>query len=219
MIVTDSAARFVERTLPEHDAIQAEMADRAAEEGFPIIGREAGAFLATVAAMRQATTVFEFGSGFGYSATWFFRGMPSGGEVVLTEIHEEELDLAAEYLETAGLRDRAHLEHGDARKSFERYEGPFDVVLIDHAKDDYRAAFELAAPRVPLGGVIVADNVMAGPVSHEDLLTAMDGGSAADEVTALLGYLEAAGGEPGWYTTVLPLGNGLAVSVRTNDSE
>lgn len=219
MIVTDSEARFIQRTLPEHDPVQAEMAARADEEGFPIIGHETGAFLATVAATRQARRVFEFGSGFGYSATWFLRGMPDEGEVVLTEVDGDELDLARDYLARAGLGDRVHLEHGDARETFNRYDGPFDIVLIDYQKEHYREAFELAASAVPVGGMVIADNVMVGPVSHEELLEAMDGEPADEQVAALLEYLEAVRSAPRWLTSVLPLGHGLAVSVRTDDPE
>ena len=221
MIVTDSAADFVDRYLPEHDSVQADMAARADEEGFPIIGRDSGSLLATLAAMRHATRIFEFGSGFGYSATWFLKGMPDDGEVILTEFDEDELSLAGEYLDRAGERDRVQLELGDALEIVTDYEGPFDVVLIDCRKQDYPVAFDRVSAKVSTGGVVVADNMMAGPVTHDDLLDALSAPGSPDDPTiaGILDYLATVRDLDGWQTTLLPVGSGLAVSVKTNDSE
>ncbi len=219
MIVDGTAAQFVERSLPDHDPIQAEMAAHAATEGFPIIGREAGAFLATVAAAREARTVFEFGSGFGYSATWFYRGMPAAGEVILTDVDSDELERADSYLRRAGLRERSHLEVGDSREIVGQYDGPFDVVLIDYLKRDYPEAFDVVAEKVAPGGVVIADNVMDGPVTHEELLEAdcRDGEYESETIAGLLGYLDLVQETAGWHTSVLPVGNGLSVSVRIGE--
>lgn len=217
MILSEEAERFVEAQAPEHTAIQAEMAAHADEVGFPIIGRAAGGALSMLAATRSAERVFEFGSGYGYSATWFLRGMAPDGEIVLTELDAEDIALGQEFFDRASLADWVHYEHGDGIDVIDRYDGPFDIVLIDHEKRAYPDAFEAVAPKVPLGGIVVADNVMAGPVSYDELLAAIDGETTFEPGTrgdGLLTYLRMVESAPAWHTVVLPVGHGLAVSAK-----
>lgn len=217
MLLPTSLDRFVAETAPSHDPIQAEMAEVADESGFPIIGRVAGAFLYTVASARSAEAVFEFGSGFGYSATWFLKGMAPRGEIVLTETDADEAAMAEDFLSRAGEAERATVEQGDAMAIIDRYDGPFDAVLIDHDKPAYAAAFEEVIDKVATGGVVIADNMLDGPVWYEDLLPyVVDDASepAGDYATGLLRYLRTARGHPACHTLVLPIGNGLAVTTK-----
>ena len=215
-VLPDDLARFVRTTGPAHDEIQAEMADYADERGFPIVGPEVGGTLRLLARLTDARRVFEFGSGFGYSAYWFLRGM-DGGEVVLTEVDADELAMAREFFERADLTDYATFEEGDAIGIVDDYDGPFDLVLVDNEKHRYVEAFEAVREKVPVGGVVVADNVMAGPVDFEALLAHVDGDSMDDVDEATRGiadYLDTVRGDEAFETVVLPLGEGIAVSTR-----
>lgn len=217
-VLPDDLARFVRATGPAHDEIQAEMADYADERGFPIVGPEVGGTLRLLARLTDARRVFEFGSGFGYSAYWFLRGM-NGGEVVLTEVDADELAMAREFFERAGVADRASFEEGDAIDIVDDYDGPFDLVLVDNEKHRYVEAFEAVREKVPVGGVVVADNVMAGPVDFEVLLAHVDGGEVGDVDDATRGivdYLDTVRDDEAFETVVLPLGEGVAVSTRVD---
>ncbi|QLH82731.1 O-methyltransferase [Halosimplex pelagicum] len=209
---------------PEPDEIVEEMGEQAREEGFPYVGPAVGGWLAMLARFSDAERVFEFGSGFGYSAYWFARELPADGEVVLTEIDEGELDQAREYLDRGGLADRAAFEHGDAIETIEAYEGPFDVVLIDCQKERYAEAFEAVRGKVAPGGIVAADNAVAGgSIDAGDLRAYFeDGGaegdadrSAMDGMTeGIADYLDAVAADDAFETTLLPLGEGVAVSQR-----
>jgi predicted O-methyltransferase YrrM len=221
-VLPEHTRRFVRAVGPSHDPVQERMAAYADEHGFPVIGPEAGGVLTVLARLTDAGSVFEFGSGFGYSATWFLRGM-DGGRVVLTEHDPEELELGREFLGEAGLADRASFEAGDALATVERYDGPFDVVLVDHAKSQYAQAFERVAGKVRPGGVVVADNVLRGPVDLEVLLAAVeadavpgpDEGVGPDGATAgIARYLRRVRSSESFDTVLVPVGSGLAVSVR-----
>lgn len=131
----DVVQRYVRATGASHSEIQEEMAAYADEQGFPIIGPDAGGVLRMLARLTDAERVFEFGSGYGYSASWFLAG--GADEVVLTEIDEEELEMARSFLARADDTDRAHYELGDALETVDDYDGPFDVVLVDHDKPRY----------------------------------------------------------------------------------
>jgi caffeoyl-CoA O-methyltransferase len=62
----------------------------------------------------------------------------------------DEIEPAREFLGRAGLADRAAFEHGDAMEIVDRYDGLFDVVLIDHQKSRYADAFHSVRDRLAL---------------------------------------------------------------------
>lgn len=216
MTVPDDLGAFAAAIGPEPDAVLEEMDARADETGFPTVGPAVGGWLQQLAGLVGAHRAFEFGSGFGYSAYWFARALPEDGEVVLTEIDAEELDDARAYFEQGGVADRATFEVGDAIEIVRKYEGPFDVVLIDNEKRRYVEAFEAVAPKVPPGGVVVADNMTAGPFEFDEIADLVignrtDDGGPAGGIAAYLDHLDDASS---FETTLLPLGEGLAVSRR-----
>ena len=220
--VSELLASYAEALGPAPDEVIAEMGEQARREGFPYVGPAVGGWLAMCARFADAERVFEFGSGFGYSAYWFARELPADGEVVLTEIDAEELDQAREYLQRGGLADRARFEHGDAIETVEAYDGPFDAVLIDCQKERYAEAFEAVRDKVAPGGIVAADNaVVGGTIDPEDLLAHFEDGGDADaldgmgDMTAgIAEYLETVRADPAFETALLPLGEGVAVSHR-----
>ena len=135
--LTDDVLRFVRATGPQPDETLAEMDAYAERNGFPHVGPEVGGFLRLIARISGAKSIFEFGSGYGYSAYWFAEALSEDGEIVLTEVDKGELEMAREYLERGGYDQLASYELGDALDTIERYDGPFDVVLIDHQKHLY----------------------------------------------------------------------------------
>jgi len=211
----DVTEQFARSLAPESDEIVDEMDGRADREGFPTVGPAVGAWLRLLARLTDADRVFEFGSGFGYSAYWMAPAV--GEEIVLTEIDAGELDSAREYFQRGGYADRAVFEHGDAIDIVGRYDGPFDVVLVDNEKERYTEAFEAVRETVPVGGVVAADNaVEAGPLEFDDIraLLAGEAVDASDASRGIADYLERVRTDPDFETGLLPLGEGVAVSVR-----
>ncbi|WP_277555628.1 O-methyltransferase [Halobaculum limi] len=217
MVLSDDVSRFVRAAGPDHTDVQERMAAFAREHDFPNIGPESGAVLRLLARLTDADTVFEFGSGFGYSASWFLRG--GAQRVILTEFDADELDKGREFLADAGLADRCVFEEGDAMETVERYDGPFDVVLIDHQKERYADAFHAARDKLAPGGVVAADNIMRGPIDFDALLAYLEGDAEAldhenDQTQGIADYLDAVRADDAFETTILPVGSGLAVSTR-----
>lgn len=189
-------------------------------EGFPTVGPAVGGWLQMLTALADARRVFEFGSGFGYSAYWFARGLPDDGEIVLTEVDEDELAKAREFLCRGGVDGIARYELGDAFETLERYDGPFDIVLLDHENDRYLEAFEAVQGKLADCGVVIAENVMQAPsLEFDQLLRALSDGErpagANDHTTGIFEYLDAVREHPDFETTALPLGGGITVSRRT----
>lgn len=203
------------RALTETDDVVAEMDERAATAEFPTVGRAVGGWLRLLVRLVDAKRVFEFGSGFGYSAYWFASALPDDGDVVLTETDAERLDQARTYLERGGYADRARFEQGDALEIVDRYDGPFDIVLLDNEKERYPEAFAAVREKVAPGGVVVVDNAMtATPLDFDGILALVEGAEYdANEATrGVAELLTTLRGDPAFDTALLPLGDGVALA-------
>jgi caffeoyl-CoA O-methyltransferase len=218
-VLSEDVAAFVRAMAPGTDAVAEELEERNVEAGFPIVGPEVGGVLRLLARLAGTRRAFEFGSGMGYSAYWIAPVLPADGEVVLTDFDASHLDTAREFFERGGYADRARFEVGDALETYREYDGPFDLVLIDNGSEEYVETFELVRDDVPSSGVIYADNVMTGPAVQEDLaLAALEGGpdwDAMDDSTrGVVEYLLHVREDDAFETALLPVGEGLAVSVK-----
>lgn len=215
---SDAVGSLVRRCGPDPDDVLREMERRAAGEAFPSVGPEVGRTLAMCARLGGAESVLELGSGFGYSAYWIARALPADGEIRLTERDPDLLADARAYFERGGLAEKASFVEGDAVELAAESDGTFDLVVLDHDTADYRRGFDAVRDRVAPGGAVLTDNVAVhGDVqTPEGLLATLDGAPAPNERTrAVAAFLDRLLSDPAFETCLLPVGEGLAVSVRT----
>jgi predicted O-methyltransferase YrrM len=199
---------YINELLPPADPLLAALDVQAQEKDFPLIGRASGRVLELMSRTIGARRVFEFGSGFGYSAYFFAHAVGPEGEVIGSECDAHEIEAHARIYGEHPLRQRIRIEHGDAMEIFAQQEGVFDCVLIDIHKSGYTDAIQAAIPRVRPGGLIFADNVLwGGKVART---------AAAEDLSTKA--LQAAGrllfSDPRIRTDILPIGDGLSVSLR-----
>jgi caffeoyl-CoA O-methyltransferase len=146
--------------LREDNDVVLEMEALARERSFPIVGRLCGVFLEVMAGAVGARRVFEFGSGFGYSAYWFSRAVGPEGSVICTEAEEENVARAESFLRRAGRWDRVDYHCDWAQDVFARVEGDFDVIYNDANKEGYPEIWEMARERIRPGGLYIVDNTL-----------------------------------------------------------
>ena len=108
----------------------------------------------------QAQRVFEFGSGYGYSAYWFARALGPTGKVVCSEADFLNKDRAERFLRDANLWDRVDFNVGMAQAIFSEAEGLFDICYNDVDKGDYPDIWLMCKDRIRTGGLYIADNVL-----------------------------------------------------------
>ena len=206
-IVHAEVKQFIGELSPEADPLVAEMEAWSAENGFPLVGRASGHTCEWLTRAIGGRRVFEFGSGFGFSAYFFARAVGEGGIVIGSEFDEPELVVHKRMFAGHPLASRIDLRHGDAFEIFADIpdaDGPFDVVFIDIHKEGYAAALATAVPRLRRGGLLIADNVLwGGKVARP----------ADDERTAALqAFDRLAFADPRLDCAILPVGDGLLVA-------
>jgi len=159
-LISPELDRYVLDLLAPRDPVLAEMEAVARERDIPIVGPAVATLLALVADSIGARRVCELGSAIGYSTAFFARAVGREGRVLYTDGSQKNAREAAGYLERMGLAERVDVRVGEAVSLLEAATGDFDVVFIDIDKDGYPRALEAAAPRVRLGGYLLADNVL-----------------------------------------------------------
>ena len=140
--------------------VLANMEALARENNFPIVNRLVGIFLEIQAKMINAKRVFEFGSGYGYSAYWFARAVGAKGEVICSDSDPQNRTNAEQYLTSVSLWERVDFYVGLAQEVFGQTEGLFDICYNDVDKGDYPAIWLMAKDRIRPGGLYIADNVL-----------------------------------------------------------
>lgn len=152
----------------------------ASANNFPIVGRLVGVFLETLAKTVNAQRIFEFGSGYGYSAYWFARAVGAEGQVICSDGDPGNKEEAQRYLSEAGLWDRIDFHTGFAQDIFARTGGLFDICYNDVDKGDYPDIWRMAKDRIRPGGLYIADNVLwHGRVAVEDYVDVVPGWTEA----------------------------------------
>ena len=198
---------YVYNMLPPRDEVLAEMEAEAAQKKIPIVGPAVGRIFHQLATMIQAKTVFEMGSAIGYSTIWWARAIADGGRVIYTDGDPKNAEKARGFFQRAGVANRISLKTGDALELLSEEKQQFDIVFNDVDKDDYPRVLRLAAPRVRKGGLFVTDNVLwSGRVA--------DGNAADSRTKAIQEFNRALYTSPDFYTTILPIRDGVAVALK-----
>jgi len=205
-IVHPRIEKFLLGLTPKRDRILREMEALGESRQFPIVGPLVGRFLYALVKAARARRILETGSGFGYSAYWFAMAVGPRGQVILTEDAEDNAELARRFLKRGGLLSRTRIEVGDALQIIDRLPGAFDLIFIDVDKEMYPRALRKAIPRVKVGGLIVTDNVLWSGRFLE--------GDREPSTLGILDFLRDSYRSPRLWTTVIPLRDGLALSVR-----
>lgn len=139
--------------------LMAEMEEYGRRRRFPIVGPLVGRFLMQIAMLMNARRVLEIGSGYGYSAAWFFQAN-SDLRVTCTDGSEMNRERGLQFLSRMGAADRVDFQVGDALALASAAEGSFDIIFCDMDKSAYANAFRATFPKLRRGGAFIADNVL-----------------------------------------------------------
>ncbi len=119
-----------------------------------------GLFLSMISRIMSPRKILEIGTFTGYSAICLAEGLAPDGTLDTLEINDELEDIILEAFVKSGHSDRIRLHIGDAKKTLENLEGPYDLAYIDADKREYAEYYGMVFGKVRKGGVILADNVL-----------------------------------------------------------
>ncbi len=193
--------------LPKRDEVLAEMEQYATEHNVPIVGPAVARVLQQLALMIKARTVFELGSAIGYSTIWWAQAVGEKGRVTYTDGDKKNAERARGYFARAGVSSRISIHTGDALEFLSEQKEEFDIIFNDVDKEDYPRVLRLVAPRLRKGGLFITDNVLwSGRVAEKN--------PSDPRTKAILEFNRKLCDAPDFFTTILPIRDGLAVALK-----
>lgn len=173
----------------------------------PCVGMEVGKLLGLLIRSNGAKRVLEFGTCLGYSTVWIAQALrETGGRLISVEYREDLYEITKRNIELAGLSDIVDLILGDASEVINTVQGPFDVILQDSDKSLYSPMLEKCISLTRKNGLIIADDVLFKPMGIPEKFS-----------EPVHEYLKKIFSDKRLYNTILPIGDGLAISIKLCD--
>lgn len=206
--ITGSAVeKYIYEILPQRDPVLREMEKQARKRDIPIVGPAVGRVLFQYARLAGARKIFELGSAIGYSTIWWARAIGENGEVFYTDGDPKKAAEAHLYFQQAKVEKQVRIQTGDALELLSEQKQQFDIIFNDVDKEDYPRVLNLVKERLRPGGLFITDNVLwSGRVTRKNPRQAST--RAIQEFNKRLYATQE------FFTTILPLRDGLAVSVK-----
>lgn len=213
MIVDDRIRDYLHSLESGQGALLDTIEKDAVRSGIPIIRRETGALLRTLVAALRPSRILEIGTAVGYSALLMCQAMPETCHITTIEKYGKRIPLARENFRKAGEDGRITLAEGDAGELLKEFEGrEFDLVFMDAAKGQYLNWLPLLLRLMPVGGVLISDNVL----QDGDIVESRFAVERRNRTihTRMRDYLYTLKHREELETAVIPIGDGVAVSTR-----
>jgi predicted O-methyltransferase YrrM len=161
--------------VPPREPELQKMEDYAEKNNFPIIGPVCGHYCYQLARMLNAKSIFELGSGYGYSTAWFARALrENGGGVVHHTVWDKKLSQrATDHLSALGSTDLVEFHVAEAVETLRQTQGPFDIIFNDIDKEAYPDSLPIIKEKLRQGGILIIDNMFwhgqtLDPKDHEE---------------------------------------------------
>lgn len=211
-IVDSNVEGYMRALLSSRDEpVLLEMERLARERDFPIVNRHVGVTLEILARAIGARRVFELGSGYGYSAYWFAKGVGPKGRVQCTDGDPKNAKTAEEFLTRASLWGRVKFHVSDAVTVLNKTEGRYDIIYNDVDKHGYPDAWRASRNRVRVGGFYICDNVLwSGRVAEKT-----EKSDPKPEWTrAIKRHNEMIASDKDYLSSILPIRDGVMLAYR-----
>jgi caffeoyl-CoA O-methyltransferase len=173
------------------------------------VAPEQSVFLTLITRVLGARRAVEVGTFTGLSALSIAAGLAPGGHLTCCDVSDEWTSIARRYWKEAGVDDRIDLRLGPAVETLKNLpaDPPFDLAFIDADKGGYIDYWETIVPRTRPGGVVLADNTIAGGSVVDD--------SVSREMTvAIRRFNDHAANDRRVDLVLLPVSDGLTMAVK-----
>ena len=195
---------YLETLVPERPAELQQMERYAEEHRFPIIGPVAGQFCYLLARLIGARTIFELGSGYGYSTAWFARAVQeNGGGVVHHVVWDDKLSrMAHQHLNSLGYGELVQYHVAEAVETLKQTSGTFDLIFNDIDKAAYPASLPVITEKLRPGGLLIIDNMFLGGGIFE-------ASNSSENATGVREFTRLITTSPDWIVSLTPIRDGL----------
>lgn len=215
-VTYDYMEQYIRGLISPNEGILKELEDYAATNSVPIIQKEVGKFLELMINIKKPSNILELGTAIGYSAILMHLSSNCKCNITTIERDKNMIEIAKDNINKYGFSDKINILEGDCLEVLEMLEGQFDFIFMDAGKGHYNHFLPYCLKLLNKDGIIVADNVLfKGMVASRDLLIRRK----ITIVKRMKTYLEMISTNDELITSVIPMGDGIAVTTRRNSNE
>lgn len=212
MIVDDRIVTFINSLDTKNSEILEKIEKEARAADVPIIRREMQSFLKVLLMMKRPGSVLEVGTAVGFSALLMSEYVPEECLITTIENYEKRIPVARENFRRAGKEKQITLIEGDAADVLKTLDAAYDFIFMDAAKGQYIHYLPEILRLLPPGGCLVSDNVMQdGDVIQSRFAVERRNRTIHARMREYLYELKH---NNELTTSIIPLGDGVAVSVK-----
>lgn len=186
--------------------------NKAREEMVPIIRKETKELLKTLIRMKQPKRVLEVGTAVGYSALYMKQYLPEDGMITTIENYPPRIEEASINFENWDKEKQITLIPGDAALVLKELTGPYDFIFMDAAKGQYIHFLPDIIRLLNKGGILLSDNVL----QDGDIIESRYAIKRRNHTihARMREYLYTLKNSEEFTTSIIPIGDGVALSVR-----
>ena len=204
---------FINSLYPGNTRLLDRIEEEALASGVPVIRRETQSLLRFLLDAHRPMRILEVGTAVGFSALFMSEYAPDGCRITTIENYEKRIPIARQNFVRAGRTDQITLLEGDALEVLKGLEGSYDLIFVDAAKAQYITYLPEVLRLLTAGGILVSDNVL----QDGDIIESRFAVERRNRTihARMREYLYALTHHEELTTSILPLGDGVTVSVRT----
>ncbi|MEJ8743939.1 O-methyltransferase [Mediterraneibacter sp. HCN-7094] len=212
MIVDERIVTFINSMETENSKILEAIESEALSTYVPIIRKEMQSFLKVLLTIQKPMRILEVGTAVGFSALLMSEYAPAGCEITTIENYEKRIPIARNNFKRAGKESQITLLEGDAMEVLPTLDEPYDFIFMDAAKGQYIHYMPEVMRLLKTGGTLVSDNVMQDGSIIESRFAV----ERRDRTihSRMREYLYELKHHEELLTSIIPLGDGVAVSVK-----
>lgn len=212
MIVDERMVTYINSLDMGNTPLLNEIEKEAKADLVPVIRREMQSFLKVLLAIHRPIRVLEVGTAVGFSALLFCEYGPENMQVTTIEKYEKRIPIARENFRRAGRENQITLLEGDAADILKELQESYDLIFMDAAKGQYIHFLDDVLRLMKPGSVLVSDNVLQGG----DIIESHYAVERRNRTIykRMREYLYELKHNDKLLTSVIPLGDGVTVSVR-----
>ena len=184
----------------------------ALKDQVPVIRRETQSLLKVLLTIKMPSRILEVGTAVGFSALLMSTYGPENCRITTIENYDKRIPIARENFKKAGKEEQITLLEGDAREILKTLEEPFDFIFMDAAKGQYIHFLPDILRLLSRGGILISDNVLQdGDIIESHFAVERRNRTIYKRMRE---YLSALKNSDVLETSILPLGDGVALSVK-----